>query len=110
MSADTGFRFGTKPDMWPKGGEWVYVRGEHAAYDKIRSNQHKLDLFDAALLRIDTNLQALLDLVRLLRAMLLGGHVRRDKLASTSEKLGARDDPETALQRLEDIARQVTWH
>lgn len=108
MSAENGFRYGTKPDTWPKGGEWVYVIGEHGKYAEIRKDQHRLDKLDGALLGLEQKLQMATDLVRYLRALLLGGHVRRDKLSAVRDRLSAKDDPELAVSSLVENVKPLS--
>lgn len=108
MSADNGFRYGTKADTWPKGGEWVYVYGQHAKYAEIRKDQHRLDKLDNALLALEKKLELVTDMVRYLRAALLGGHVRRDKLAAIRERVTDRDDPESAINSLTETVKSFS--
>lgn len=102
--ADNGFRFGTKASMWPKGGDWVHVTGDHPGYAKIRADEAVLDRFEGKLRAIEDKMQLALDMVRMLRVMLVGGHVRRDKLARLQERLGPKTDPEVMLAALAEKA------
>lgn len=107
MSAENGFRYGTKETTWPKGGEWIWVSGQHAKYEKIRKDQHALDKLDNMLLVTEQRLQKTLDLVRYLRALLLGGHVRRDKLAIVQESASAKEDPEDLIAQMVESAKSA---
>jgi hypothetical protein len=100
MSADNGFRYGTTAKTWPKGGDWVHVLGDHASYAEIRKDQHRLDKVDNALITLERRLEKATDLVRYLRALLLGGHVRRDKLAIVQAQIKRTDDPESAIKSI----------
>ena len=108
MSADNGFRYGTKADTWPKGGEWVHVYGQHAKYAEIRKDQHRLDKIDGALLALEKKLELVTDLVRYARALLLGGHVRRDKLSAVREHLTDKDDPESTVSSLNERVKALS--
>ncbi len=107
MSADNGFRYGTKAHTWPKGGDWVHVEGSHPKYADIRKDQHRLDKIDHTLLSLEQKLQKSLDLVRFLRALVLGGHVRKDKLAIVQERANAKDDPEDLVAQLVEAMKGV---
>lgn len=106
-NADNGFRFGSKKDMWPAGGEWVHVEGKHPKYEIARKDQHKLDTWDNTLLASEEKLQKVIDLVRFQRALLLGGHVRRDKLAVVQERANELDDPEQLIAQLRDMIKSM---
>ena len=97
MSTENGFRFGTRESSYPKGGDWVFVKGTHPKYDEIRKDQHRLDMIDDKLRILESKAQLALDMIRYLRALMLGGHVRRDKLATTQARIAAGDDPEAGV-------------
>lgn len=105
-NVDDGFLFGTKKSHWPEGGPMVHVEGKHPKYIEIRSdpNPHRLDTFDQNLQKLEQRLMFLLDCVRWLRANLIGGHVRRDKLASVQARLSDHDDPEEIFRKLNAVA------
>lgn len=98
MAVDNGFRFGSKEHMWPAGGEWVFVKGKHPAYEDIRGNDKRLRQVDDHLLALEAKMVRALDLVRFLRVLVLGGHIRKDKLAAVSELVNETMDPIQATQ------------